>query len=1413
MSSWDGYLALGGTELANEERLRTYFANLWPGGPVRKRELEPVAGLHLALGDAPYADPASDMAPWVDLDDARTEEFLGFRVQEIIGLDDAMDQAEVVESLGYGATIGLSRVASREIRIKGVLHGLSPEGVQVGLTWLRRTLWREWAARLLVPQQPGVSDLRFFIQRPDLPAQIVNHVSNPDASGLGESLVGTAGTARAFRVPISSVDDWGYRIMARTADRAEAQLQPLERARATPGQQWVARARIWRDAAVLGARVVNLLLRFRDQYGNVISAAGPDDTQVADGVLYRWTGARFDSTSQMLTPLGMRTNYVVNPEGSGVLMGLVPYAGRPARATLVGAGRARNYRVTTNSADVASIATTSGPARAGEQWWGRCRITQRGVVGARHYRADLAFFDTAGKELPSVQGGQLDLVPSGTTRRWSGAKGNSVSEEITGDIRRYNRNPNPIPRKVLTGYTAAGGGTSVALERFTGLGTPYAIRVTTNPDGAGTAKGLNIPSLAEVGERIYVTFWILGGQSTMRLQGDGFTFVNSPGTTAGAGLPFANTGTGTVPMRVSIPITITKPTQIIRVIAHTPGTATTFRISRIGLLTGSDVYFDGDTGTFEWEGAVDNSSAIAHLPGNYDLFNAPWNGGFNATSVRWAAGGGSNTVAWDRATKRLGITTRAAVASGYVLAQQDQWPGFVGGQRVQAAMMVYNNTAAAISVAVRVTPSGGTNADSATVSIPANSSAWVSGLFGMPKSTSSASIRLVAKGAIASGASIQIDNVFMGSIPDDSAVTAAQWFDGSTPSTNGATAVAGTFDLSVGGVAPELARSARLVINRLAQGATAATDQFDLDLVMLTQAGGVDDDVSDGGAATDTLPDYFDGDSPSTFALIARYSVDTDPGASSADTTRYDAVVTAEAPLGAVSAELAIERTTDGAPSAADVLYVDDLMLASYDDGDPAPAYTSLTRRDFIADSQRWLQEVGPIAGPTVISQQTFGQDGCNGATAEVEFTLVAQRAEHLYDRGDRVRIPLPQTTSATPGVGAFAKIEDTAGVLRNYMPQFDPNSPVIPSKWTSSATAGSITTAGTRPNDTAPYVLRVTQGNTSSTFTSQISATDVLGTSGGYEFGYASVHLGCSVAGRQAKITVLAYKGGTQVATATTTVSVPTSTNGDIVQPANRFDIALPTAGAGGAANGFIIRVESVGTGWGTVYIGMPQVTLTSAAQGVIYGGLPDDGVYTYDFDGVGYSRRTPTAQPESHTIFPNRAAPPAPRASLAGYDEVGQSVYRTFLDVDSGSTPRNAVAVPVVRLDFERFLSRWVRFRFYPNPLNVAPELIPSGSFEYEWVLDQFAGNIRNAATAAGFMSVVIDGVARKVWVRAWDGSVIPGDQYVVTSSGSPISWPEFRDIPWVVSVDYPTFRQTSGTPSTESWWRASMALVIKE
>lgn len=1407
MSSWDGFFSLGEIEIANEERLRTYLAVSDRLSSVRKRELEPVAGLHRAVGDAPYIDPVTDSAPWVDFDDEVTQGFLGFRIQSIEGLDDATESASVTESLGAGATIGISRASSREIRVTGVLHGETPEAAQAGLVWLRRVLWKAWRERQLAPQQAGVSDLRFFVQQPDVPAQPMNAIANPDASGLGESLVGSAGTAYAFRVPVSGVDDWAYRMIARTADDSEVQLQPTERARVAGGQQWVARARIWRDAGVLGNRVIRLYLRFRDRNGVVMPTIGADATSVPEGVLYRWTGVRFDSASEMLTPSGLVRNWMVNPAAEGNVVGLTQAPGNAARAAIIAStalGGKRSYRVTANTGTDASVVTRSAPVEPGQQWWARSRGKITTATGARHIRADLEWLDRNDKPISRSTGTAADLVPAGTNRSWTGARFNSVSREVIGDTIRYNRNPNPSHRTDTAGYSGAGGA-SVALERWTGLGTPNAIRLTF-PAANTFSCGLNIPSRAQVGDTIYVTFWAMG-VTALRLQGDGWTDLATGAVNPASGINF--TINGSAPTRVSIGIKITKATQIIRVIRNGNALTGTVRFARIGLMTDTDSYFDGDTGTYEWESSPFDSSSIAHLPGNYDLYNTPWNPGFETGVGRWTADAGT-AVAWVKASQRMQVALTAARSSGNVLAKQNLWPNIGGGQRVQAGMKVYNTSVTAVAAAVRVVASGGATYDGTTTTIPANGSAWLPlPTTGMPSGTAGAYPALVAKGAIASGTVLQVDSVFFGSVPDGTTPTEAMWFDGATANTNGAAFNGNAFDFSVSGVAPDGAERVRGVISRIGNAVTAAADTFLLDQVMLAQVDAVDADPTDSVDPAPVLPAYFDGEYVSTYQVITAYQIDSQPGAGATDGAMYEALVTAEAPIGATTAELAVERDAAGGV-VGDVVYVDNLMLASYD-GD-VPDYTSVTRHSLVADAERRILEVGPIAGPTKLSQQLYGADGCNGATMEVEFTLVAQQPFHVRDNGDRVALPLPSTVNQGQlGAGSFARLEDTRGIVKNYMPQFSPSSPLIPAAWVTSVTGGSAPTVGYQAADNQPYVLRVAPVGDAPRFTTVISALNVLGAVGGSDDYALSVWLGAGKVGATLSVKAEILNGSTVVATQTKTFTAPSVSDGTILATGTRVDFQFKNAQpAGSAADGARISVTST-SATGSVYIGVPQLTLGSTLQPAIFGGLPDDGTYTYSFDGAGYSTRTPVFTPESRTIFPNRTAPPLAASSLGGYDEVGLTTYRTFAAIDATAVPRNAVAVPIVRVDFERFVSRWVRFRFYPNPLSVAPEQIPTSTYAHEWVIDQFAGNV--ADVSRGFMSVLIDGVSQDVWLRAWDGTVIPGDQYLVTADGSPIDWPEFADTPWVVSVDYPVFGMSSQVPTGEAWWRASLALMIKE
>ncbi len=1208
MAYWDGYFSLAGVEFANEERFRTYVQNVGAHLPVRERDLNGYSGLHSALGDNPYSTPLADRAPWVDINNEVTHGFLGGTVLSMEGFDSSTRTADVIEGLGKGGAVGSSRESSRSIRMTMLLVGLSPEAVQEGITWLDRALWRSKNPRPLVPQQPGVSDLRFFEQRPDM-IDGVNYVWNPSASKLGESLTGSASTAYAFR-SLDDNDNWAYKITSRVTGNSTAEMSRVERPKTRPGQMWVASADIWRAAAT-GDRLVQFFIRFRDQYGNIIATAEASATSVPNGELYRWKGARYDSVSQKLTTDGMIQNFMVNPSAEGITNGLSP-AGPGATVQLSSTAEMtgkKAYLMTATQKGEQGVVSRTAAAVEGQQWWGRAKGKLLTLGGARHMRADLAWLDRTGKEIGRSQGSVVDLVPSATFNRWVGRKARSTSQQFSGNTMRTNWCTNPT--LLVDSGAYRGQNAKIGREKTNVLGPAYVLKVTPN-DTRNVVTGVTVYMNVPQGTEFDFTFMIqsLGGAISMKLTGSGWEVVSGTGT-------FEAT---TTPTRVTIRLRATGATadaQTLRIARVTNTNMRSFRISQVGLIDGTGSYFDGSTA-----GA-----------GNPPRVTSPW-------------------------------------------------------------------------------------------------------------------------------------------------------------------------EVTVGGVAPEDTASARLVLSTLGTGPTLTGDQYLFDQILFTQADApVDTDPTDEVDPVPVMPAYFDGDTPTTFSKFDAVSL-------TATTARKRVSLTAEAPNGAVTAEIAVTRSNSVSPAVGDVIFADNLFLSPYTSDDEIPPYTAITLRDAVSEWERHFQDVYPIAGPTIIDSWEFGDQGCNGAAAQVEFSLVAENPTRLRDNGDVVALPKPTDVSGTTGAGAFAKIEDRSGIIRNYMPQFALGSPIIPNGWVVNTTAGSTEVLGiqTDPDGGLPYVMSVRGGPSTTAWESTISAISVLGERGGFDSAVASIWIGTNVS-RSLTVRLTAYNRRAVVATQTKTITPPTTGTGNIFGDTFRVDFNL------GAMNADGFRFTITGpTGTVTTYIANPQVTLGSTSFPLLNGVLPDDGTYTYDFDAAGFSRRTPVKRVESHTIFANLTTPPVAVTGLSGYDEVGLTTYRTYAAIPADIVPRNAFAVPVARVDFDRYLTRWVRFRFYPNPNNLAPEKIDTSTFEAEWVIDQFSGNVQRPTDATGYMSIVIDGVARRVWARAQDGTVIPGDQYVVTSEGSPIQWPELRSIPYVVSVEYPTFKQAN-EPTGENWWRASLGLMIEE
>lgn len=134
---FDGYLALGSTELINAERTRAYVRKNLPAFPLRAVKKGDLA---LALGDDEYESPLVDDAPWVDVLNPATHGFFGLYPLSIEGVDDSTLTAPIQEGVNDGGVIGAPRHSARQIRVHGLLLAADELALDAGMTWLRAAL-------------------------------------------------------------------------------------------------------------------------------------------------------------------------------------------------------------------------------------------------------------------------------------------------------------------------------------------------------------------------------------------------------------------------------------------------------------------------------------------------------------------------------------------------------------------------------------------------------------------------------------------------------------------------------------------------------------------------------------------------------------------------------------------------------------------------------------------------------------------------------------------------------------------------------------------------------------------------------------------------------------------------------------------------------------------------------------------------------------------------------------------------------------------------------------------------------------------------------------------------------------------------------------------------------------------------
>ena len=173
---YDGWFCLGGTEIINNSRAED-FARSAPCGlnwfrgatckGLKQALIDDGESYGSWLPDDPYDYTTEIMtSPWYQDWSNPALEFLGVYCLSVDGLDDDTIEAEVTERITGGGVIGRQRDASKSMRFRVVLTGLTARGLEYGRSWLANML-RETTCEMHPGGTCGTTSLRFFVACPD----------------------------------------------------------------------------------------------------------------------------------------------------------------------------------------------------------------------------------------------------------------------------------------------------------------------------------------------------------------------------------------------------------------------------------------------------------------------------------------------------------------------------------------------------------------------------------------------------------------------------------------------------------------------------------------------------------------------------------------------------------------------------------------------------------------------------------------------------------------------------------------------------------------------------------------------------------------------------------------------------------------------------------------------------------------------------------------------------------------------------------------------------------------------------------------------------------------------------------------------------------------------------------------------
>ena len=129
-----GWVSFAGVELVNTARAQAYAEAV--GIDVRN----PAPDLAESLGDAPYVDPVTDDAAWVDPSLPESGRFYGLAGLEIVGADEGTSTRQWTELLTDGGVPGARRRRSNELEVRALMFAADDAAMSYGLGWLASAL-------------------------------------------------------------------------------------------------------------------------------------------------------------------------------------------------------------------------------------------------------------------------------------------------------------------------------------------------------------------------------------------------------------------------------------------------------------------------------------------------------------------------------------------------------------------------------------------------------------------------------------------------------------------------------------------------------------------------------------------------------------------------------------------------------------------------------------------------------------------------------------------------------------------------------------------------------------------------------------------------------------------------------------------------------------------------------------------------------------------------------------------------------------------------------------------------------------------------------------------------------------------------------------------------------------------------